>query len=127
MLVDTLVDSEWLLRRFRVCETQLWELGGQHLGPADGDIRLAVSATKKADQFTRLQRRIDSAHRNYRNALQELQRLQSEETPEPDPEPKAPGKQTPKPQNGFLPKIHPTAPGTLMNSPEKPDETTFQP
>jgi len=25
MLVDTLVDCEWLLRRFRAVETQLWE------------------------------------------------------------------------------------------------------
>ena len=25
LLVDTLIDSEWLLRRFRAIETQLWE------------------------------------------------------------------------------------------------------
>ena len=29
MLVDTLIDAEWLLRRFRLCEAQLWEIGAE--------------------------------------------------------------------------------------------------
>ena len=81
MLVDTLIDSEWLLRRFRICEAHLWDEGSQQ----NPNLSLAPAFRQNADCFARLQRRIDMAHRNYRNALQELSRLQSEEVVEPEP------------------------------------------
>jgi hypothetical protein len=75
MLVDTLVDSEWLLRRFRRVEGQMWE------NPIF-EISFAKAFRDDSDHFARLQRRIDATQRNYRNALHELQRLQAEEAVE---------------------------------------------
>ena len=79
MLVDTLIDCEWLLRRFRRVEGQMWE------NPIF-EITFAKAFRDDSDHFARLQRRIDATQRNYRNALHELQRLQAEE-PEPPPSP----------------------------------------
>jgi len=42
MLVDTLVDSEWLLRRFRRVEAQLWQQGFPDIKDAIFDVNLAV-------------------------------------------------------------------------------------
>jgi hypothetical protein len=100
MLVDTLVDCEWLLRRFRRVEGQMWE------NPIF-EITFAKAFRDDSDHFARLQRRIDATQRNYRNALHELQRLQAEQAVEPEPEPEpAPAtsrNQTPNPPNGFVP------------------------
>src|SRR5271157_3237768 len=82
MLVDTLIDCEWLLRRFRAVDTQLTE-NAWHIF----DITLGKVFTDNCDVFARLQRRIDSTQRRYHNALRELRRLQSAETTQPDSEP----------------------------------------
>ena len=127
MLVDTLVDSEWLLRRFRRVEAQLWQQGFPNVTDAIFDVNLAVAFRKTCDEFSRLQRRIDMTHRHYRHALQELERLQAaeaeeiaeeiaeeaEETapaPEPQPTSATSYNQTSKPQNGFVPQISPDTP-----------------
>jgi hypothetical protein len=111
MLVDTLIDCEWLLRRFRAIETQLWERVVDIY-----DVTLGHIFSEHTDEFTRLQRRIDSTQRHYHNALR---RLQAEETagasaPDPQPEPAAvpvsPQNQTTKPQNGFVPQTPPEDP-----------------
>jgi hypothetical protein len=115
MLVDTLIDSEWLLRRFRVCEAQLWERGAQIATTPLAAIVLAQAFTSQADEFTRLQRRVDSAHRNYRHALQELRRLQAEEAC--DPEPTAPHERASKPRNGAIPQPHAA---DLTDTPQAP-------
>ena len=113
MLVDTLIDCEWLLRRFRAVDTQLTE-NAWHVF----DITLGKVFTDNCDVFARLQRRIDSTQRHYHSALRELQRLQSAEIAEPDSEP-APVTsriQTPNPENGFVP---PPLPAELRDaSPE---------
>jgi hypothetical protein len=109
MLVDTLVDCEWLLRRFRRVEGQMWE------NPIF-EITFAKAFRDDSDHFARLQRRIDATQRNYRNALHELQRLQAEEPePEPEPEPAISHNQTTKPPNGFVPQLSP-APQTVPPS-----------
>jgi hypothetical protein len=116
MLVDTLVDCEWLLRRFRAVETQLWE-DATHIF----DITLAQAYSKKCDEFTRLQRRIDMTQRQYHNALRQLERLQAEEAADPDPEPGATScSQTSKPQNGFVPQNAVEEPSTPVDSPAAP-------
>ena len=116
MLVDTLIDAEWLLRRFRVVEAQLWEHGAQFALKPEPEIELAKALRDNAEYFTRLQRRIDTAQRNYRNALQELERLQAENRPLPDPEPAPqPARPAPPtqrnqpvtPANGFVPQAAP--------------------
>jgi hypothetical protein len=111
-LVDTLIDSEWLLRRFRAVDTQLFE-NAWHVF----DITLGKVFTDNCDVFARLQRRIDSTQRHYHNALRELQKLQSRDNlqsrdregavpSDPDPEPlPAPTNQTANTENGFVPQI----------------------
>jgi hypothetical protein len=112
MLVDTLVDAEWLLRRFRKVEAQLWEKEALSAYKPNQDVILAQAYWSGVDRFARLQRRIDTAHKNYRTALQELQRLQAEEVLEPEPELTLASSrnQTTTPPNGFVP---PTIPETL--------------
>ena len=123
MLVDALIDTEWLLRRFRVVEAQLWEEGSRTTYKPDDEITLGQSYNRNAKQFDRLQRRIDSAHRNYRRALQELQRLQVENPVPPEPEP-APQLTPPALRNqpvtpviGFVPETVPQNPVSAAPSP----------
>ena len=133
MLVDTLIDAEWLLRRFRVCEAQLWEHGAVNCFMPKEEIRVAQAYRSDCDYFSRLQRRIDTAHRNYRNALQELRRLQAEEdrvaAQETDPE-AAPAarttqrNQTAEPVNGFVP--HRPA-GNPPEPPPQPSASVSEP
>jgi hypothetical protein len=92
MLVDTLIDAEWLLRRFRAVEAQLWERESLEAFRPKDEVILAQAYWNSTDRFARLQRRIDTAHKNYRTALQDLQRLQAEAAalpvdPDPDPAP----------------------------------------
>jgi hypothetical protein len=100
-----LVDCDWLLRRFRAIETQLWEKA-YHIF----DITLGQAYSEKCDEFTRLQRRIDSTQRHYHRALQKLQRLQAEEN------------ETTKLEIGSVPEVAPSlvpvAPATLPASPQ---------
>jgi len=118
MLVDTLIDSEWLLRRFRVVEAQLWESGVRLIGRGDGEVSLGLAFDFRNVVFGRLQRRVNTALKNYYNALKELRQLQLEmppaapeppspPDPDPDPEPApqpTPTKdQPPQSQNGFVP------------------------
>jgi hypothetical protein len=112
MLVDTLIDAEWLLRRFRKVEAQLWEKESLEVLRPKEDVILAQAYWNSTDRFARLQRRIDTAHKNYRIALQDLQRLQAEEAaldvdPDPDPAPEpthaTPRNQSINPPNGFVP------------------------
>ncbi len=114
-LVDSLVNAEWQLRRLRKVEAQLWDypvLAGQ---VAPGDLALATTFVRSVDIFTRLQRRIDSAERVYRRALERLNRLESEpaddgafgappesEAPATEPPALLPA-QRPGPKIGFVP------------------------
>jgi len=118
MLVDTLIDAEWLLRRFRVCEAQLYEPVVQIIPRPDKGVELAQAFRKNANHFARLQRRIDSAQRNYRNALHELERLQAEAVAIPDANPDPPPppgwaaekNQSPAVPIGFVPQAAPQDP-----------------
>jgi hypothetical protein len=123
MLVDTLIDAEWNLRRFRTVEAQLWEKEALSAYKPNQDVILAQAYWSGVDRFARLQRRIDTAQKNYRTSLQELQRLQAEEVLDPAPAPAAepahaaPPNQPVKPPNGFVP---PTTPESLIALPSSP-------
>jgi hypothetical protein len=88
LLVDTLIDCEWLLRRFRKAEAQLWQYKMQNaeIWKPDPECLVGMAFNNGCEQLARLQRRIDSTNRNYHRALKELQRLDSERR-EPDPPP----------------------------------------
>ena len=80
-LVDTLISSEWLLRRLRQAEAQIWNNGLQFLEESEyQDKRHPIGDTFASRQETmaRLQRRIDSTDRAFHRALRALRQLQSE-------------------------------------------------
>jgi hypothetical protein len=88
LLVDTLINCEWLLRRFRKSEAQLWQCEMQQVEvwKPNSECLLGQAFSRGCDEFSRLQRRIDSTTRNYHRALKELQRLESESR-QPGPTP----------------------------------------
>ena len=100
-LVDVLVSAEWDLRRFRVASAQLWQYAAvSRTFPSDAqhDLPLADGFQYKEKTFSRLQRMIDSAQRNYRQALRDLLDLQFLRTQpaDPPPQPQQPKPSTPK-------------------------------
>jgi len=101
LLVDTLIDCEWLLRRFRKSEAQLWHCKMQEaeIWKPDPELLLGLAFNRGCEEFSRLQRRIDSTSRNYHRALKELQRLDSERRqPDPPPAPASAASQSPDPR-----------------------------
>jgi hypothetical protein len=83
-LVDTLTHNEWLLRRLRRVETDLWNQGIEFIEERkhfSQDHLLADTFSNKQETLARLQRRIDSLDRAYHRALKALRQLQSEELP----------------------------------------------
>jgi hypothetical protein len=104
LLVDTLIDCEWLLRRFRKAEAQLWQCKMQkaQIWKPDPECLVGLGFDYGCEQFSRLQRRIDSTSRNYHRALKELQRLDPERR-QPDPPPdEASAASLPQPSQGIL-------------------------
>ena len=100
MLVDTLIDADWLLRRFRIVEAQLWEEGSLSAFKPNDEITLGQSYCENSNQFTRLQR------------LQ-AESPQPQPQPAPQPDPPAPRNQSVTPANGFV----------LHTSPKNPIDT----
>jgi len=100
-LVDTLISSDWLQRRLRLAESQLWEHAFERMDRWDSETQapLGEAFSSNSQAFSRLQRRIDSADRNYHRALKELRRLQPPAAPHPD-------------KIGFVPQASPT-PATI--------------
>jgi hypothetical protein len=87
-LVDTLISTEWIQRRLRRVEAQLWnyrvECLDQNLTHAefvDASIQhnspLGHSYQDAIDPFARIQRRIDATNRMYLRTLKVLQDLQA--------------------------------------------------
>ena len=128
MLVDTLIDSEWLLRRFRIVEAQLWESGARLIGRGDDDVSLGKAFDFKSSAFDRLQRRINTAHKNYYNALKELRQLPTEIPAPTIPEPEQ--NQPLAPEIGFVPQplsspTIPPAPAVTF-SPSQDQDTRWE-
>jgi hypothetical protein len=76
-LVDTLITAEWLQRRFRTLEAQLWQFNIHGLYSPVKGLEMAQVCDPDCDLFNRLQRRIDAAERTYRRALLALQKIES--------------------------------------------------
>ena len=141
-LVDALISSEWQMRRLRHVETDLW---GYLIGLFHDDSEPEPHLTghildSRAEVFARLQRRIDSAQRNYLRALKDLRSLLADAEPEPDhpasarpepappPEPWQPLMQVPVPQSlpdsvpqiGFVPQSRGASPQVLREGGAQP-------
>ena len=93
-LVDTLISTEWIQRRLRRIEAQLWnyrleclDKNLSHADFLDASIQhnspLGHSYQDALDPFTRIQRRIDSTNRMYLRTLKVLQDLQAAPTSQP--------------------------------------------
>jgi hypothetical protein len=107
-LVDALVTAEWLQRRFRTLEAQLWNHKIHGLfRPVEG-LQVAQSYDNGSDTFDRLQRRIDAAERSYHRTLVALQKIESR-GPQPSArsEPEPLSNQPPGPEIGFVPSTSP--------------------
>ena len=118
LLVDTLVNCEWLLRRLSRGEAELWQYEAESTKSGfKSNEHPNGRVLSFADRvFERLQRRIDATHRNYHRALKELQTLEVAQQPveRPTAQPGAPAtgipgpapsesNQQPGPQIGFVP------------------------
>ena len=127
MLFDTLIDSEWMLRRFRIVEAQLWESGVRLIGRGDDDVSLGKAFDFKSSVFDRLQRRINTALKNYHNALKELRQLPLQMPAPAEPEPEQ--NQPLTPEIGFVPQplsnlTIPSAPAFIF--PPSPEQDTHE-
>jgi hypothetical protein len=96
-LVATLVDSDWLLRRYSLADAKIWDYQGDADCVRDNPNGNGLNFIRCRDYFPLLQRRIDSAQRSFHRALHDLERLQTkrraapQSTAEPvaDPPPEA--------------------------------------
>jgi hypothetical protein len=78
-LVDSLIASDWLLRRLRGIEGQVWKHGvakAREWSSFKPATPLASALPSVEDSLTRLQRRMDAADRAYHRALNQIRRLQ---------------------------------------------------
>jgi hypothetical protein len=93
-LVDTLISAEWIQRRLRRIEAQLWnyqieclDKNLSHADFLDASIQhnspLGHSFYDALDPFTRIQRRIDGTNRMYLRTLKVLQDLQAAAASQP--------------------------------------------
>ena len=96
-LVDALIDTEWLARRFRRIEAQLWHYQVEcldknltHAEFIDAAIQhnspLGHAYQDAIDPFSRLHRRVDANNRMYLRTLKALQDAQAAPAQPPTPE-----------------------------------------
>jgi hypothetical protein len=116
--VDSLIHTDWLLRRMRRVETEQWNSQSHHLRKVKGDEfdeeHILLNTYRYIeDRIDRIQRRLTTLERLYHRRLAELERLQARRPASPDPEPPpalspdpAP---TTHPEIGFVPSNSPAA------------------
>jgi hypothetical protein len=76
-LVDDLIYGEWLKRRLRTAETQIWAYDHQENYRPDPRYPLGQTAAGRGKAFAQLQWRMECTRRASRQALQDLQQLQA--------------------------------------------------
>jgi hypothetical protein len=123
-VVDSLIHTDWLLRRMRRLETQDWNSEFEHLRKLKGDeynetYGLINVYARIQDRLDRIQRRLTTLDRLYHRRLAELERLQSNRPPAPDPEPIP----VPAPEIGFVP----SNPGPSREAPPPPSREAADP
>ena len=122
-LVDALITAEWLQRRFRTLEAQLWQYNIQGLyHPVEG---LEVSQVYDRDNetFGRLQRRIDATERTYHRTLAALHKIESRAPQPDDPIGRAPDPRPPAPGPASEASLPPADPRPLTPDPLRAEST----
>jgi hypothetical protein len=76
-LVDSLVHFEWLLRRYRWLETELWSTATNDTPYAQKDVSLMGYAFVNRPDIAKVHRLRNSAQRNFNEALDRLLRLRA--------------------------------------------------
>jgi hypothetical protein len=113
--VDTLLRSEWSLRRLFRVEAHLWEYHAMCSDRSAG-VPLGEGFNRASAVFMRLQRRVSASERAYREAYKELARLQGMRTPlsapafagvQPQPQPCGAGASACQPQMPPQPEAQP--------------------
>jgi hypothetical protein len=107
-LVDALVTAEWLQRRFRTLEAQLWQYNIQGLYHPTEGLEVPHVYERDSDVFARLQRRIDAADRTFHRTLAALQKIESRAPQPDDPIDRAPDPRPPAPGPASEASISPT-------------------
>ncbi len=105
-LVDILVSSEWLLRRFRRIEGQLLTRSCQDVTPSEERFCMADAFDQNARSLERLQRRVNATTRTFIKTLETLNKLQEPPKPLrplPAPLPQLEPQQPLPPAIGFVP------------------------
>ena len=130
LYLDEVVHCEWLLRRYRAAETQMWQYQAQSAYADEQKYPLGKSATSHSTSFSKLQYRVDATRRAYQRSLKALKELQAEAkaapAPVPAPEPAGQPSLSPPPQTtslqiGFvLPTLSATPLHTPIVTPEAP-------
>ena len=82
-LVDTLISSEWLLRRFRRIEGELLTRSCKDLKQSEERFCLGNAFDENARSLERLQRRVNATQRTYVQTLKLLKELQDADKPQP--------------------------------------------
>ena len=101
--LDEVIHCEWLLRRYRAAETQMWQYQAQSAYADEQKYPLGKSATSHSTPFFKLQYRVDATRRAYHRALKTLKELEAETAAAParvatQPDPPEPPSLNPSPQ-----------------------------
>jgi hypothetical protein len=118
-LVDDLIYGEWLKRRLRAAETQIWAYDHQENYRPDPKYPLGQTAASRGKAFAQLQWRIECTRRASRQALQDLQQLQAQAAPAPVAEPvaKSAVESTPRPSVTPTPETTSREIGFVLHTP----------
>ena len=108
LYLDEVIHCEWLLRRYRTAETEMWKYQDATNYSTEQKYPLGKSATGYSTSFSKLQYRVDATRRAYQRALKALKELKAEAAlapapvVTPDPPSVDPSPQTTSPQIGFV-------------------------
>jgi hypothetical protein len=127
-LVDTLITSEWLRRRYVRADAAVWE---QRFDDIKSESTGRVFR-ERSDIFARVDRRVNSAQRNFQSALKQLGEIQAKRALEPAPDlaesaelteiDAATEELTPELDSFFTP--DPSAPSAVVSDAEKDPATS---
>ena len=126
-LVASLIDADWLLRRYALADARIWDYEGNTGCVRDDPNGFGLNFIRCREHFPLLQRRIDSAQRAWHRALRDLERLQATRERRPvapsdppaQPQPDFDQPQPTQPEIGFVPSFSPgTEPAACPEAPE---------
>jgi hypothetical protein len=123
-LVATLIDAEWLLRRYALTDAKVWDYQGATDYVRDDPNGKGLNFIRCREYFPLLQRRTDSAQRAYHRALHDLERLVANRpaaTPQSAQNDKAnfAQPQSNQPKIGFVPSFCPDPAEPTIPSPDR--------